>query len=83
MSRSACSRGILTYKFCNSPRRLKVGGSGVLVKAKCSGNGGFAVSATLLEDDCTSSGTSCSFVCSLSEEVTSAMVGYTILPDHK
>jgi hypothetical protein len=62
---------------------LKVGGSGILVKAKRSGNGGFVVSATLLEDDCTSSGTSCSFVSSLSEEVTSAMIGSTILPDHK
>ena len=56
MSRSACKRGILTYKFCNSPRRLKAGGSGVLVKAKFSGNG--VVSAALLEDDCTFSGAS-------------------------
>jgi hypothetical protein len=62
---------------------LKEGGSGVLVKDECSRNGGFVVSTALLEDDCTSSGTSCSFVSSLSEEVTSAMVGSTILPDHK
>jgi hypothetical protein len=62
---------------------LKVGGSSVLVKAKCSGNGGFVVSAALLEDDCTSLGTSCFFVSSLSEEVTSTMMGYTILPDRK
>jgi hypothetical protein len=62
---------------------LKAGGSGILVKAKCSRNGGFVVSATLLEDDCTFLGTSCSFVSSLSEEVTSAMIGSTILPDHK
>jgi hypothetical protein len=68
MSRSACSRGILTYKFYNSPRRLKAGGSGILVKAKRSGNGGVVVSAALLEDDFTFSGTSCSFVSSLSEE---------------
>jgi hypothetical protein len=62
---------------------LKASGSGILVKAKRSGNGGFVVSATLLEDDCTSLGTSCSFFSSLSGEVTSTMIGSTILPGHK
>jgi len=62
---------------------LKAGGSGVLVKAKRSGNGGFVVSTALLEDDCTSSGTSCSFVSSLSKEVTSTMIGSMFLPDRK
>jgi hypothetical protein len=62
---------------------LKAGGSGILVKAKRSGNGGFAVSAVVLEDDCTSLGTSCFFVSSLSEEVTSAMIGSTIFPNRK
>jgi hypothetical protein len=62
---------------------LKASGSGVLVKAKRSGNGGFVVLASFPEDDCTYLGTSCSFVSSLSEEVTSAMIGSTILPDHK
>jgi hypothetical protein len=64
---------------------LKAGGSGVLVKAKRSGNGGFAVSTTVLEDECTSSGTSCFFISSLleSEEVTLSMIGSTIFPDRK
>jgi hypothetical protein len=64
---------------------LKVGGSGVLVKAKHSGNGGSIVSATIFEDDCKSSGESFFFISSLSEleEVTSSMVGSTIFPDHK
>jgi hypothetical protein len=64
---------------------LKAGGSGVLVKAKRSGNGGFVVSATVLEDDCTSLGTPCFFISSLSEseELTSSMIGSTIFPYHK
>jgi hypothetical protein len=62
---------------------LKDGGLGILVKAKRSGNGGFVVSVVVLEDDCTSSGTSCSFISSLLEEVTSAMIGSTILSDRK
>jgi hypothetical protein len=62
---------------------LKAGGSGILVKAKRLGTGRFFVSAALLEDDCTYSSTSCSFVSSLSEEVTSTMIGSTILPDRK
>jgi hypothetical protein len=61
---------------------LKAGGSGILVKAKCSENGGFVVSATVLGDDCTSLGTSFFFISSLSElgEVTSSMIG-SIFPD--
>jgi hypothetical protein len=64
---------------------LKEGGFGVLVKAKCSGNGGSVVSAIVFEDVCTSSGKSCFFISSLleSEEVTSSMIGYTIFPDRK
>jgi hypothetical protein len=62
---------------------LKVGGLGILVKDKCLGNGGFVVSTVVLEDDCTSLGTSCFFVSSLSKEVTSAMIGSTIFPDRK
>jgi hypothetical protein len=64
---------------------LKAGGSGILVKTKRSWNGGFVVSAVVLEDDCTSSGTSCFFISSLleSEEVTSSMIGSTIFPYHK
>ena len=49
-SLSACKSGILTYKFCSSPKILKAGGSSVLVRAKRSGNGGSAASAVLLED---------------------------------
>jgi hypothetical protein len=64
---------------------LKADDSGVLVKAKRSGNGGSDVSAIVLEDGCTSLGESCFFISSLSEseEVTSSMIGSIILPDHK
>jgi hypothetical protein len=62
---------------------LKAGGSGILVKDKRSGNGGFVVLEAMLEDDFTSSGTSFFFVSYLSEEVTSAMIGSTIFPYHK
>ena len=57
----------------------------VLVKTKCSGNGGSIISASLLEGGCASLCEFCFSVSSLSEleEVISSMIGSTIFPDLK
>lgn len=77
----------MTYKFYSSPKRLKEGGSNVLVRASRSGKGGSDVWEVLLEDDSTVLALLLDYfyflVSSFSESVMSSMMGSTILPERK